>query len=50
MSMPKDIIECISLRPNGCEKCDYRPRKLGRWENCNKRISLKYPEGVPANY
>jgi hypothetical protein len=48
--MPRSIEDCIKLRGNGdCMACAYQPKKLGTWTRCNKRISLKYPDGVPAS-
>lgn len=47
---PIDFMDCLTvLRKDGCMACSFREKRLGNWEQCLKRLALKYNgEGVPA--
>jgi len=40
---PIDFMDCLlNLRKDGCIACSYREKRFGSWEQCPKRMALKY--------
>ena len=38
--MPETIEECIKLRYENCQDCEYLPHKLGGYSTCRRRVRL----------
>lgn len=39
---PKDFMDCLTvLRADGCSGCSERSKRMGNWEGCPTRVTLK---------
>lgn len=40
---PIDFMDCLlNLRKDRCVVCSFRKNRLGNWEQCPKRVAMKY--------